>query len=195
MYWDWVSPLALEKVMLAHKLTQSGKTLAAVQSLIAAAEIEPTWFAPHFALGSCFASIGDHEEAMPAHKKAISLEPGFPATHYNLAQSCKALGNFPEAVLASKCYIALRPTDPDGYFILATIYMRMQRPTEEVESYLATLRLDPNHLLANMNLAVSYAEFGKRALAVHHFGTVIRLAPKSDVGRKATELLDSLGHK
>lgn len=88
MYWDWVSPLALERVMLAQELSEKGPTISRVQHYIAASELEPTWFAPHFALGSCLAILGEHDNAIHADKKAISLEPGFPA---NALQSLSLL--------------------------------------------------------------------------------------------------------
>ncbi len=73
--------------------------------------------------------------------------------------------------------------------------MRWGRPAEEVQSYLAALKLEPSHVRANMSMAISYAEIGQSSLAIHHFRKVIQLAPDSDVGRKAGELLSSMAHK
>jgi len=133
--WKWVNPSARRRFDEAQQFLKARDVASAASSYVAAIELEPGWYAPHFELGSLFLTVHEISDAIPPLRRSIEIEPSWAPAYFNLAQCCKFTGQFQAAIGLLIRYVELDPTDPEGFYAIGCIYMNTGDTLREDEAY------------------------------------------------------------
>ncbi len=117
-------------------LLKSGKRKQALQAYKKAAEIDPSWYEPHEAIGNMHFSTKQYLEAVEAFKKALAVEPRYATGYYNIAFAYRKARRHKEAAEYYRKYIERKPDDPDAYYGLAATFEAMGKIQQAVDNYL-----------------------------------------------------------
>jgi tetratricopeptide (TPR) repeat protein len=111
---------------------------------------------------------GVPEDACAALQQAIVHAPEDAAFHVDLTTACRSAGMEAEAAAAEMAAIALEQRSSLMLYNLATFYLMTKRPALAEKWYRATLRIDPELVMAHQNLASILELQGRKALAQYH---------------------------
>jgi tetratricopeptide (TPR) repeat protein len=117
-------------------LLKNGKRKQALDAYKKAAEIDPSWYEPHEAIGNMLFSTKQYVGAVDAFKKAISVEPRYATGYYNIAFAYRKARRYKEAAEYYKKYIERKPDDPDAYYGLAATFEALGKIQKAVDNYL-----------------------------------------------------------
>jgi TolB-like protein len=92
--------------------------------------------------------------------EAMRLLPNFAGAYSMLGILHAHRHQEEEAIAAAKMAVELEPGNPWGYFHLGFVYNELGRSAESAEAYEATLRIKPDELISNFNLALQYHMLG-----------------------------------
>lgn len=148
-------------VKLAGLANQMGHTADAVKWLEQAVEANPQAVEPHLLLGNYYVQLGKLNLAWPVFRKAQELNPADPRVWIALGNAQLIARQPAEAVATFRKLVETQPNSAQAHYLLARAYGEIndaKRVTEELEQ---ALRLDPNHLLANLALTRRLAQDGK----------------------------------
>ncbi len=127
---------------------------------------------------------GEHEKAIESYQKAIKNKnrtiffKNEPSAYNNLGQAYMFAGQFIEAIDTFKKVIQMNPDIPEGYVNFATVYLRMNEPTNAREICLHALQSFPNAPLLHYNLAIAYALTDETTESVKSLAKAISLNPE-----------------
>lgn len=99
-------------------------------------------------------------EAVPFLEYAVRLRPDYPLAHSALAIALGELGRQAEAESHFQRAMQLGPSDSDFYFYYARWLNQRTRTAEAVAVLLASLKVNPPHLLSRRLLMEIYAQHG-----------------------------------
>jgi tetratricopeptide (TPR) repeat protein len=177
----------------AKRFEQAGDIDKAVLLNRDIVELDPNCSMGYYNLGTLLHNKGLYVEAIHALTRAIELEPEFPGSYFNMSYCYKAMQRYQEALHWMAMARERNPDDPEIYFGFGCIFMMMGDTKNEVAAYERTIELDPTHLLARNNLALTYRDSGMLQTAVLHFTAIARLSPNSEYGMVARQNLQVLG--
>jgi tetratricopeptide (TPR) repeat protein len=148
----------------------------------------------HFGLGRVSSTRGDLKAAADSYLKACELFPAYGAAHYRLALTYQKLGQPEEAERHLKIYNenksifppvddplrdALRHLDLGAVSHLrrAVGFEQVGRLEDSITEHERALQLDPNLVVAHVNLIALYGRTGKIEKAEEHYRAAISLNP------------------
>ncbi|MFH1110441.1 MAG: sulfatase-like hydrolase/transferase [Planctomycetota bacterium] len=115
----------------------------------------------HFRYAELLQHSGRTEDAVRRYEKALELFPTFADAHVSLAHALKKSGRTEEAsrhleqaIVEFEKEVDRKPGDADLHSQLAMIYVRTGRTSQAVAQFRETLRLQPTHGRALLNLGV-----------------------------------------
>jgi TolB-like protein len=118
----------------------------------------------HIALGYCAMMERRTEEAVAAHRQAVSLNPNSAAAHSHLSRILAFAGRDCEAIEHGKMAIRLSPLDPEMALFLGAIavaHYTARQFTEAVDRSLEAQRLRPGFQGSRRLLCASLAQTGR----------------------------------
>lgn len=156
-YWLGVAYLELDKPQKAMEQFQE------------ALKIAPTDADAHYQLGITYRRLDRLEEAVRSLKKATSFVPNYEEAYRALVECYKdqgngdmvawaqamvkySQGNYQEAIKELRELLLRLPNSADVYFGLGLAYENSFQPEMAIEAYRNTLRLKPDHWLAQQRL-------------------------------------------
>ncbi len=180
---------------LGIRQLQSGEYVQARHSLERAVALDPNQAIYRNALGLANLHLGRLQDAVDSFREALRLNPQFPDAYNNLgvalAQSGKpeeALGTFRTA-LSFPSY-----NSPEiVYQNMGETYYKLGRYSEVEESLKAALRLNATVATTYYSLGLVNEKQSHRLEALKAYREALKLAPDSEVARKAKERVVSLG--
>ena len=95
---------AYQKLGLA--LERSGKLEPAKQAILKALAIRPNTAEFLNSLGSVYAKLGDHKQAVATFERAVALRPNYTVARFNLAEAYEQV-NVKRAIAEYETYLAL----------------------------------------------------------------------------------------
>jgi serine/threonine protein kinase/Tfp pilus assembly protein PilF len=135
-----------------------------------------------YSLGREYHMRGDYVEAVAAMEKAVAIDPGFAMAYRSLAATCRNLGLMgkAKAYLQKAMDMRERASELEKYLIEGDFY-RLSEGTvsKAIEAYEKSLQIDPEDVIAGVNLGVSYGWIREddKAIAVYE-----RYIGKKDAG-------------
>jgi tetratricopeptide (TPR) repeat protein len=136
---------------------------------------------------------GQFDEALSVAQRAADLYPQSPENWHRLAEVCVAQRNYSQAAQHWARVAALVPNHPHPHAAWGWVVHELGHFAEAEEHYLASLRCDPNYLLAHLHLADLYSERGEMDRAEQSIRTVLGLSPANP--RALARLATNLGSK
>jgi protein O-GlcNAc transferase len=120
---------------------------------------------------------GDAPKAEASFRAALALAPGHAEALSFLGVSLHQQGNFQAAREVLAKAIACDDASPDAHYNLAEVHSGLGEKSLARESYLACLRLDPQHLFASRRYAELCAAEGDFQIAALAANEVLRRTP------------------
>ncbi|WP_232661389.1 tetratricopeptide repeat protein [Pseudonocardia sp. TRM90224] len=139
----------LSAVLLAKK--RFDEALAAADAATGAA---PEHERPHRLRGLALSAMGRHPEAVEAGYLAVSIEPEHPTVATAYAEILQRAGRLGDALNVARLVVTMAPHTADSHFLIADITSDMGDMVTARAAYTEALRLDPQHALAQHDLAV-----------------------------------------
>jgi protein O-GlcNAc transferase len=190
----------------AIDLQQHGNDAAALSLLWEAATLAPGDADIQNALGEALDRIGALDGAVTAYRAALAARPDFQKAANNLILALAKSGHGEEAVARARARAAEKPGDPERQFTLA-LAQSEQDVSGAIESFRRTLALDPRHVLARYNLALTLSRIDRSDEAIEELRRAIQIEPRpelhyalgviywhvGDLDRAAAALRDAVG--
>ncbi len=174
---------------------QSGEYDQARLSLKQAVALDPDKAIYRNALGLANLHSGRLRQAVISFREALRLNPQFPDAYNNLGVALAQSGKPDEALGAFRNALSIPSYNSPEivYQNLGETYYKLARYSEAEESLKAGLRLNTNLATTHYTLGLVHEKQSRRLEALKAYREVLKLAPDSEVARKAKERLVSLG--
>ncbi|CAK1599885.1 unnamed protein product [Parnassius mnemosyne] len=117
-----------------------------------ALRLYPEYYQASNNLGNLLKSQRQFNEAEFYLKKAISIKEDFPAAWMNLGIVLAKMKRYNESQHAYESALRYRRNYPNCLYNLGNLYLEMNETTAALESWLATINLNPKHTFAWTNL-------------------------------------------
>ncbi len=141
-------------------------------------------------LGRSQASGEAFQAAANQFELAAKLSPTEHLFWFNYAYALERLGRLEASIEMYTQAIYLNPVFIEAHHNLGQLRMRNQEHTAAIANFEEVLRLFPEHVSANLNLAKSYIQLGDFEQARQHVSTVLSASPQN---QEALTLLEQLG--
>lgn len=150
-----------------------------IQSLQAAATLEPN-FAPASAyLGYIYAKTGRLPEAVTSYQAAVKAAPDSPKIMANLGHALILVNRSAEAVDVLHRSLEIDPYAAETHELLALALSRLGRQQDAIDEYHAALVFDPENAQLLSNLGTSQAALGHFSDAIESFQHALRFDPQN----------------
>jgi tetratricopeptide (TPR) repeat protein len=121
------------------------------------AELEPLEPRGPFAIGVAAYESKDYETARPLLAAAAERPETAAAANYFLARIARAENEFEGALAYALRAVEANPSYADPWSELGLVYLRLGQPEKSREALDRCLKLDPDHYLGNLHLAMLYS--------------------------------------
>jgi len=123
-------------------------------------------------------------------EKQLQADPKNSAVELELANLFHDNMMWDKAIAHYKSYLSMNSTDANARVDLGICYKESNRLPEAKQQMQEALKYEPKHVLAHFNLGIVALSEGKFEEANAWFKKTIELAPNSDVGKRAQQLLE-----
>jgi tetratricopeptide (TPR) repeat protein len=156
-----------------------------------AAEYEPTNPAWQAELGNAYAKRGDLVAALAAYQHAVLLAPNESIYLSRLAAFCAENGVYLEelGLPAAQKAVEISPDDPSALDALGWAYLSSGRYASAEETLLDVTKRFPDHLSAQIHLAMTYLAQSNRPAAFETLTFIQTADPTGAYGETAGQLL------
>jgi Tfp pilus assembly protein PilF len=139
--------------------------------------------------------LGKPAEAQAEFQKALEIDPAYAEAQTNLGIALSEQGRWADAVAAYRKALSMPiyPTPEIAYANLGWAYLNLERLREAEEAYRTAVQLQPKFAQAYYFLGVVLEKEGQRSEALAAFRAARDLDPESPLGKKAADLLRSMG--
>jgi tetratricopeptide (TPR) repeat protein len=142
-----------------------------------------------FYLGNAFLTLARPDSAAAAYEEAVKLDSTYTKAYVNLGIALEDLKRFDEARRRYEQALSIDSTDVLARCHLGHYYHSRGDLQTAVEYYTRAIEIDPRSAQAHYNLGLAFADTRLFAEAMREWETVIKLSPKSELGRTAAENL------
>ena len=140
----------------------------------------------HSNLAFTYAYLGEYDKAISEAEKAISLSPNSAGAYWALGAALLTAGRPQEAIplLQKSLRLSPIPIHSQVLGVLANSYRQLGQYEEAVALYKKMLhRYGPDHILAHLDLAVTFALMDREKEARAEGAEVLRIDPKFSIER------------
>jgi Tfp pilus assembly protein PilF len=161
--------LAWNAMGLAHSMR--GRLDEAAKAYEKCLEIDPRFSEAHNNLGTVYQEMGQMDKAEAEFRKALAdlTYENRELAYFNLARLCVVENRMDEALDNIQKSIQIKPRLAMAYNLRGQIYERMNKLQDAVDSYEAAVKLVPDDVLFNYNLAVGYFKNGEYGRSKEYF--------------------------
>lgn len=170
-------------------LIMKGDLPGAVRSFQKCLEIDPMFSEARNNLGSVYESQGLTSLAEEEYKKALGDEayPSKELPYYNLARMSFALGKFDDALNYVQKAVQVNARFAMAYNLKGMIFTKMNLLPDAITAFTQAVRLVPDDMNFQFNLAVAYFDSGDKVQADDIFGLIVSRTTDPDLRAKAAE--------
>ena len=115
----------------------------------------------HTALGVCHAELGQSDQAIAEHRRALTIDPQDHLAWMNLGVAHGLAGDLDEAQRAYDRALAIEPQDAMVHSNAGILYLVRMKPERAAVELLRAVDLEPRLAMAHANLAVAYEMLGR----------------------------------
>lgn len=142
---------------LGDAFVSSGEVRRAESAYAKATRLDPENAVAFYNRGRCLSTVGQFDDAMKSYREALRLQPSlFPAA-FNLGAVLSKLGRYSQALEVFEGLLARDPANPDIRLQVGRLWQAQGRPSRAQTLYREILSDHPNHLRAQLSLAISLA--------------------------------------
>jgi tetratricopeptide (TPR) repeat protein len=163
----------------------------ALERLEAAFEIRPKAPSLHYALGMAYRGLGDHQKSQehfdrsspgtllpddPVYFELMTLARGRGASHTRAAYAMN-YGRYEYAAVEFQRIADEHPDDPWAWVNIGLARLALGEDDAATTALEQAVKIDPNHLQANLHLGTIYSRDGRHPEAIERLETVLRNDP------------------
>lgn len=123
-------------------------------------------------------------------EKRVAASPNDMQSLLSLANVCQDGRFFDKAIVQYRKYLEKNPRDTNARVDLGICYFETSNLEEARKEMEVALKYDPKHVAAHFNLGIVSLRAGKVKEANEWFKKTIALAPNSDMGQQAKQILE-----
>ncbi|MCX6143027.1 MAG: zinc ribbon domain-containing protein [Ignavibacteriales bacterium] len=123
-------------------------------------------------------------------EKRVAADPNDTQSILTLANVCQDGRFFDKAIVQYRKYLEKNPKDANARVDMGICYFETSNLDEARKEMELALKYDAKHVAAHFNLGIVSLRAGKVKEANEWFKKTIALAPKSDMGQQAKQILD-----
>lgn len=127
--------------------------------------------------GLAYGSIGQHDRAADAFKRALDIDSKKVETYVNLGISYANMGKYQEAIDMLNQALNINPNRAETLSKLGTVYSQMEKYDDAIITLKKSIDLKPDDPLTHFNLAVTYGKINQHKNAIESVKETIRLMP------------------
>jgi arylsulfatase A-like enzyme len=183
----------LHEALLAGEEERYRDVIAPLQRVL---KEQPTSGLANLELGKALNRLQRFPEAVPYLEKATEFVPQSGRAHYELGTALMETGDLARSSSELEKALAQAADSADIHFSLASVFEKMGRNLDAAKEYKATLRLDPQHFLANLMLGRMLGMSNDAANALPYLQAAVRLNPQSiDAHKFLANVYSELGQQ
>ena len=164
-------------VVIGNILSQSGRTLEAVEEYREAIRLSPNYAEAHNNLGNAFFDLDRTTEAIEQYRDAVRFKPEYAEAYNNLGNALTKSGRTSEAIAYYGEAVRIKPAYAKAHYNFGIALAKLGRKPEAIERFRQAIRVDPDYADAHNNLGSVLRESGLTAEAIEHFQRAIRIKP------------------
>lgn len=170
-------------------LIMKGDTAAAVRSFQKCLELNPSFSEARNNLGSVYESQGLTSLAEGEYLKALADEsyPTKELPYYNLARMAFALGKYNDALNYVLKSTQISPRFAMAYNLKGMIFVKMNQPSDAIIAFTQAVKLVPEDMSFQFNLAAAYFDSGDKQQAEDIFGMIMNKTTDPDLRARIAE--------
>lgn len=127
--------------------------------------------------GLAYGSIGQHDRAADAFRRALNIDSKKVETYVNLGISYANMGKYEEAIDMFNQALNISPNRAETLSKLGAVYSQMEKYDDAVNNLKKSIDLKPDDPLTHFNLAVTYGKMNQYKKAIESVKETIRLVP------------------
>jgi tetratricopeptide (TPR) repeat protein len=171
-------PGAIERLMLAAAARADTQDAAAAREVLdLARQVAPGRADVHHKIGDVAQTLGDHDGAVAAYRRALELDGGFADVRHKLARLLAARGRVAEAEQELIAALEVVPTFAEATLELARLWRTTDRGHDALALLVELLERDPYHFDALVALGETLLELDRPPDAATAFARVLRFQP------------------
>lgn len=182
------------KVRLAELLFESGDVAESANLYREALGQDPRLASAHFGLGKILAAQGNLSEAAESYRRACEISESYAAAHYALAMAYRQMGDVAKARAQLERYQNLKQRKQPSFDPLldevqalyaggltqvakGSALVGQGKLREAAAEFESALEVNPNLVIAHVNLIAMYGQLGQPEKAEAHFRAAVELDP------------------
>jgi choline-sulfatase len=174
-----------DKIEIANKFHRSLVDLEedrydeAITELREVVRLEPDIASGHLELGRALVHVQRYQEALPVLRTAAEKNPNSGMAHYELGLALIKTGQWEAALPEMQAAVVCTPTSAQLHFYAGAVHLRLKHIPEATAEFESSLKIDPNHFLANLKYGEMLFREGDAAGALPKLSRAATVDPKS----------------
>jgi arylsulfatase A-like enzyme/Tfp pilus assembly protein PilF len=174
-----------DKIEVANKFHRSLVDLEedryeeAITELREVVRLEPDIASGHLELGRALVHLQRYQEALPVLRTAAEKNPNSGMAHYELGLALIKTGQWEAALPEVQAAVVCTPTSAQLHFYAGAVHLRLKHIPEATAEFENSLKIDPDHFLANLKYGEMLFREGDAAGALPKLSRAAKVDPKS----------------
>jgi predicted Zn-dependent protease len=145
-----------DKIEVANKFHRSLVDLEedrydeAITELTEVVKLEPDVSSGYLELGRALVHRQRYEEALPVLRTAAEKNPASGMAHYELGLALIKTGEWEASLPEMQAAVVCTPNSSQLHFYLGAVYLRLEHIPEATTEFEKSLKIEPDHFLANL---------------------------------------------
>jgi arylsulfatase A-like enzyme/Flp pilus assembly protein TadD len=152
----------------------------AIAGLREVVQLDPDIASAHLELGRALLHRQRYEDALPVLRVALEKNPGSGMAHYELGLALVKTGQWEAALPEIQAAVLCTPDSSQLHFYSAAIHLRLKHMSEATSEFESSLKIDPDHFLANLKYGEMLFVEGDSIAALPRLVRASKLDPNSE---------------
>jgi arylsulfatase A-like enzyme/Flp pilus assembly protein TadD len=151
----------------------------AIANLRDVLQLEPGMASGYLELGRALVHTQKYQEALPVLRTAADKNPNSGMAHYELGLALIKTGQWETALPEMQAAVVCTPNSAQLHFYLGAVYLRLKHIPEATAEFDNSLKIEPDHFLANLKYGEMLFREGAAAGALPKLVQAAKVDPKS----------------
>jgi choline-sulfatase len=151
----------------------------AIVELREVVRLEPDMASGHLELGRALVHVQRYQEALPVLRTAAERNPKSGMAHYELGLALIKTGQWEAALPEMQAAVVCTPNSAQMHFYAAAVYLRLKQLPEATAEFENSLKIEPDHFLANLKYGEMLSREGDAKGALPRLVRAAKVDPKS----------------
>jgi arylsulfatase A-like enzyme/Flp pilus assembly protein TadD len=141
--------------------------------------LEPDIASGYLELGRALVHVRQYQEALPVLRTAAEKNPSSGMAHYELGLALIKTGQWEAALPEMQAAVVCTPNSAQLHFYAGAVHLRLKHIPEATAEFESSLKIEPDHFLANLKYGEMLFREGDAAAALPKLVRAAKVDPKS----------------